>query len=60
MFDRISKGTAVATWSIKGLRRNGTPFELNRRDLFADTADVSAAPAFEVADQVFRPPGEAW
>ena len=50
--DRIGTGTAWATWTIKGLRKNGTPFQLVRRDLFTDPWDVSVAPAIEVADAV--------
>lgn len=52
VLDRIGKGTALTSWTIKGLRRNARPFELSRRDLFTDSADVSSAPAFEVASQI--------
>lgn len=51
--DRIGKGTAWAEWTIRGLRKNGTPFHLKRRDLFTDPSDVSSAPAIEVADELF-------
>ena len=61
VLDRMSKGTAVVRWSIKGLRKNGKPFELSRRDLFTDSYDVSSSPAYEVAGQVYalqENPGE--
>jgi hypothetical protein len=50
--DRTGPGTAWAGWTIKGLRKNGTPFALTRRSLYADSADVSAATALALADDL--------
>jgi len=52
VFDRISSGTAVTSWTIKGLRKNGRPWELNRRNLFTDPYDASAASAIAVANDL--------
>jgi hypothetical protein len=52
VFDKISSGTAVTSWTIKGLRKNGRPWELNRRNLFTDPYDASAASAIAVANDL--------
>jgi hypothetical protein len=52
VLDKIGTGTATASWTIKGLRKNGRPWELTRRDLFTDPYDLSAASAFAVAEDL--------
>jgi hypothetical protein len=47
--DKQSKGTADASWTITGLRRNGTPFTLTRDDVYTDSADVASAPVSQLA-----------
>ncbi len=62
VIDRIGKGTAWAEWTIKGLRKDGSRFSLKRSDVYTDSYDVSAAPAFAMADQIAEiqgNPGEA-
>jgi hypothetical protein len=50
--DQVGPGTASAAWTIKGLRKNGAPFAFTRRDLYADSVDVSAATAIALADDL--------
>ena len=52
VMDRIGKGTAWARWTISGTRKNGAEFSFTRKDLYADSADVSAAAAFALAGDV--------
>ena len=59
--DRIGEGTATASWTIKGTRKNGTPFSFTRSDLYADRGDISVATAIALAEDVFtiqENPGE--
>ncbi|MBD8870267.1 hypothetical protein [Nocardioides donggukensis] len=51
--DRIGKGSATATWTVRGEQRDGTPFELRRSDAYADTYDISVAPALDLAGQMY-------
>ena len=48
VMDRIGKGTATATWTITGTRKNGAPFSFTRRDMYNDSSDISAATAFSL------------
>lgn len=50
--NRFGKGMGHASWTIRGTRANGAPFELTRSDLFADSQDISAAAADAVASDV--------
>ncbi|GAB2882608.1 hypothetical protein [Nocardioides pacificus] len=52
VLDRSGKGAGVVTWTVTGLRRNGTPFTLTRTDRYADAADISSAPAMALAQQL--------
>ena len=52
VMDRVGKGTAWARWTITGTRKNGAEFSFTRKDLYADSGDVSAAPAFALAGDV--------
>jgi hypothetical protein len=52
VLDRIGQGTASAGWTIKGLRKDGTPFSFTRSDLYADPSDISVAPAIRLADDL--------
>lgn len=61
VMDRVGKGTASSTWTIKGLRKNGTPFTFIHKDLYADASDISGATAFaQVGDlqAIVDNPGE--
>ena len=51
--DHLGKGGAVATWTIRGLRRNGDPFTVTSGDRYADTYDISAAPLMDLASQLY-------
>ena len=52
VLDRIGQGTASAGWTIRGLRKDGTPFSFTRSDLYADPNDISVAPAIRLADDL--------
>lgn len=52
VLDRSGKGAGVVTWTVTGLRRNGTPFTLTRADRYADASDISSAPAMALAEQL--------
>lgn len=52
VLDRIGQGTASAGWTIEGLRKDGTPFSFTRSDLYADSSDISVAPAIRLADDL--------
>ncbi len=61
VIDRVGKGTAWATWTIKGTRKSGAPFSFTRKDLYADPYDISAASAFTLAEDLYtiqENPGE--
>jgi hypothetical protein len=47
--DRQGKGTADATWTVSGERRDGTPFTLSRTDVYTSDFDVASAPVAELA-----------
>jgi len=49
VLDRVGKGSASATWTIQGTRKNGDPFTFTRKDVYADNQDISAATAFALA-----------
>ena len=52
VLDRIGQGAASAGWTIRGLRKDGTPFSFTRSDLYADPNDISVAPAIRLADDL--------
>jgi hypothetical protein len=52
VLDRQGEGTAWAQWTVRGLRKNGTPFRFTRRGLYADPGDVSSAPAIALAEDL--------
>lgn len=51
--DRTGKGTATASWTITGQRRNGSPFTLQHRDVYASSHDVASAPVADLAMQLY-------
>ena len=51
--DRYGKGTAKASWTITGKRRNGSTFELTHSDVYTDSYDVSSAPLMDLAMQAY-------
>ena len=61
VMDRVGKGTASSTWTIKGLRKDGTPFTFTHKDLYADPSDISGATAFALVGDlqaIVENPGE--
>ncbi|HVF53120.1 MAG TPA: SpoIVB peptidase S55 domain-containing protein [Actinomycetota bacterium] len=52
--DQIGEGTANLTWKIAGTTASGTPWELNRSNLFASEGDISAESLFEFQSQLFQ------
>ena len=62
VMDRVGKGTASTTWTIKGLRKDGTPFTFSRHDMYSDPSDISGATAFALVGDlqaIVENPGEA-
>ena len=51
--DHVGKGGADASWTIQGTRRNGTPFTLHYSNVYADDGDVSVAPVYDLATQLY-------
>jgi hypothetical protein len=51
--DHEGEGSAVATWTIRGQRRNGTPFTLTSGDRYADRYDIAGAPVMDLARQLY-------
>ena len=59
--DRTGAGGAYGTYTIKGTRKNGTPFSMTRRNRWADPYDISYAAAEAAAEDVYaiqNNPGE--
>ncbi|GAB3999523.1 hypothetical protein [Nocardioides marmoraquaticus] len=50
--DRTGKGTATASWTIEGARRDGTPFTVEFSDVYTSTYDVASAPLTRLAQQL--------
>ena len=50
VFDGVGKGSGTASWQIVGHRQDGSTFQLDRTDMYADQADVSSAIAFSLDD----------
>ena len=62
VMDRIGKGSSATTWTIKGLRKDGTPFTFARHDMYSDPSDISGATAFALVGDlqaIVENPGEA-
>jgi hypothetical protein len=51
--DRIGAGSATATWTVTGKHRNGKPFSYTDSDVYADDWDISAAPVWDVLEQLY-------
>jgi hypothetical protein len=51
--DHAGKGSAVASWTIHGLRRNGDPFTVTSGDRYADRYDIAGAPLMDLAYQLY-------
>jgi hypothetical protein len=43
IFDGIGKGSGETSWVVRGTREDGTPFELRRSDVYADSDDLTFA-----------------
>ncbi|WP_445255526.1 hypothetical protein [Nocardioides aurantiacus] len=52
VLDRIGGGQATTTWTVRGTRRDGTPFSYTRSNRYADPEDVSAATAIGLAEEL--------
>ena len=51
--DKYGKGSATASWTILGKRRNGTPFQLTHSDVYTDAYDIASAPLMDLAMQAY-------
>ena len=51
--DKQSKGTADATWTVTGARRDGTPFTLSHTDVYTSDSDVASAPLEQLAMAIY-------
>ncbi len=54
VLDGVGPGSGQASWDVRGLRHDGTPFRLVRSDLYADPYDISGAVAFTLYDTLSR------
>lgn len=52
VFDRVGDGTVGLSWSIRGLRESGRPFELARRNMYFSGFDASVASIFELLFEI--------
>ncbi len=52
VFDRIGDGSANLTWTINGTRANGSPFTLNRSDLYYSPYDISFDSGNEITGEI--------
>ena len=48
VFDGIGKGSGTLSYTINGTRQDGTPFSLQRTDLYADKYDITFASAVDL------------
>ena len=51
--DRVGKGSADASWTITGKRRDGSPFSLTHSDVYASADDIASAPVSDLAMQAY-------
>lgn len=51
--DRQGRGTAAASWTVTGERRDGSPFTLKRTDVYTSGSDVASAPVAPLAMAVY-------
>lgn len=54
VLDAVGPGSGQATWTIKGLREDGTPFHLRRSDLYASPYDISGTVGFTLYDTLYQ------
>jgi hypothetical protein len=53
VFDGIGKGSAQTSWVVRGSRQDGTPFELHRSDVYADSRDLTFATIEDLYNALF-------
>jgi hypothetical protein len=53
VFDRIGGGSSDLSWTIRGTRASGTPFELSRRNMYYSPWDISFESIFELESHLF-------
>jgi hypothetical protein len=53
VFDRIGNGSADLTWTIRGTRASGAPFELVRRNMYYSPWDVSFESILELESHLY-------
>lgn len=51
--DGVGKGSTLTSWTVHGLRADGTPFRYTRSDRFADRYDPDGTTAGDLAQQLF-------
>ena len=52
VFDQIGDGSSLVSWTIRGKRRNGNPWQLEYTNRYASQFDISFQSAFQLADQL--------
>jgi hypothetical protein len=52
VFDHVGQGSSVVSWTIKGKRANGNPWQLQYNNRYASTRDITFESIFGLADQL--------
>ncbi len=52
-FDEIGEGSSSLQWTVSGTREDGSPWQLNRSNLYASEFDISVDSVFELQNQLF-------
>jgi hypothetical protein len=53
VFDQISQGSSVVTWTIQGTRESGSPWVLSRENKFVSDYDISFGSLFEIEEILY-------
>jgi len=52
VFDHVGRGSSLVNWTIKGVRSNGNPFEVEYGNRYASLGDLSGNSVFQLAEQL--------
>ena len=52
--DYVGPGSATASWTIKGVREDGRPFEVSRADVYNSRYDISYETAGELNNELYQ------
>lgn len=53
LFDEIGQGTSTMSWTVRGTREDGTPWELSRSNSYVSEYDISWESVFELEIQLY-------